>query len=249
MPVAVLLAVAEVALIVAGFRTGMPHLAVWVPALAGPALAAAAFFATAAATDGALRTFWRRVGAGMAAVEVAALSRTIDIVAMPYRTMPPISGRTLLLYVVAAALAITAMMRLPDGGRTWRQLATALLDVAVVAVTAGIAASQYLGWAVDRFGGRSLGLLRTCPVDAIKVDKSFVDGLNGTPQQEAIAVALAGIAETLGLRTVAEGVETAEQARRLYELGYRHAQGFHFARPLPPEAIDDLLEVGLRQAS
>lgn len=74
---------------------------------------------------------------------------------MPYGTMSPISARTLVLYVVAASLAISAMMRLPDGGRTWRQLATALLDVAVVTVTAGIAASQYLGWAVDRFAGRA----------------------------------------------------------------------------------------------
>ncbi len=97
--------------------------------------------------------------------------------------------------------------------------------------------------ALDDFGTghSSLGLLRTCPVDAIKVDKSFVDGLGGGPQQEAIAIALTGIADTMGLSTVAEGVETADQARRLHELGYRHAQGFHFARPMPPEAIDDLL--------
>ncbi|WP_285560224.1 putative bifunctional diguanylate cyclase/phosphodiesterase [Actinoplanes regularis] len=97
--------------------------------------------------------------------------------------------------------------------------------------------------ALDDFGTghSSLGLLRTCPVDAIKVDKSFVDGLNGTPQQEAIAIALTGIAQSMGLRTVAEGVETEAQARRLTELGYRHAQGFHFARPMPPAAIDDLL--------
>lgn len=74
-PVAVLLAVAEVALIVLGFRAGMPHLAVRVPALIGPALAAAAFLATATGTDGVLRTFWRRVAAAMAGVEVAASAR------------------------------------------------------------------------------------------------------------------------------------------------------------------------------
>src|SRR4029453_14624479 len=98
--------------------------------------------------------------------------------------------------------------------------------------------------ALDDFGTghSSLGLLRTCPVDVIKVDKSFVDGLGGTPQQEAIVTALTGIARTMGLRTVAEGVETAEQAQRLYELGYRYAQGFLFARPLPPSAIDAMLQ-------
>jgi len=45
----------------------------------------------------------------------------------------------------------------------------------------------------------------------------------------------------MGLRTVAEGVETAEQAQRLFELGYRRAQGFHFARPLPASGIGELL--------
>ncbi|MEV4350831.1 bifunctional diguanylate cyclase/phosphodiesterase [Actinoplanes sp. NPDC049596] len=97
--------------------------------------------------------------------------------------------------------------------------------------------------ALDDFGTghSSLGLLRTCPVDAIKVDKSFVDGLGGTPEQEAIVTALTGIADTMALRTVAEGVETAAQAARLHELGYHHAQGFHFARPLPPSAITELL--------
>jgi EAL domain-containing protein (putative c-di-GMP-specific phosphodiesterase class I) len=97
--------------------------------------------------------------------------------------------------------------------------------------------------ALDDFGTghSSLGLLRTCPVDVIKVDKSFVDGLGGTPQQEAIVTALTGIARTMGLRTVAEGVETAEQAQRLYELGYRYVQGFHFARPLPAAEIDTML--------
>jgi EAL domain-containing protein (putative c-di-GMP-specific phosphodiesterase class I) len=93
--------------------------------------------------------------------------------------------------------------------------------------------------ALDDFGTghSSLSLLRTCPVDTIKVDKSFVDGLNGTPEQEAIVTALTGIAATLHLGTVAEGVETAAQADRLAELGYRYAQGFHFARPMPPAGI------------
>ncbi|WP_197287025.1 putative bifunctional diguanylate cyclase/phosphodiesterase [Planomonospora sphaerica] len=99
--------------------------------------------------------------------------------------------------------------------------------------------------ALDDFGTghSSLGLLRTCPVDVLKVDKSFVDGVTGTAEQSAIATSLAQIARALRLRTVAEGVETEAQARRLYQLGYRLAQGFHFARPLPAEEIDDLLAV------
>ncbi|WP_176728529.1 putative bifunctional diguanylate cyclase/phosphodiesterase [Planobispora rosea] len=97
--------------------------------------------------------------------------------------------------------------------------------------------------ALDDFGTghSSLGLLRTCPVDVLKVDKSFVDGVTGTIEQAAIATSLAHIAQALRLRAVAEGVETAAQARRLYQLGYRLAQGFHFARPLSPEDVGSRL--------
>ncbi|WP_436530821.1 putative bifunctional diguanylate cyclase/phosphodiesterase [Actinoplanes sp. HUAS TT8] len=97
-----------------------------------------------------------------------------------------------------------------------------------------------VGIALDDFGTghSSLTLLRTCPVTTLKVDKSFIDELNGGPEQEAIAASLSGIASTLGLRAVAEGVETQDQADRLHVLGYRFAQGFHFARPLPAHDID-----------
>jgi diguanylate cyclase (GGDEF)-like protein len=97
-----------------------------------------------------------------------------------------------------------------------------------------------VGIALDDFGTghSSLTLLRTCPVTSLKVDKSFIDELNGSPQQEAIAASLSGIAHTLGLRAVAEGVETQDQADRLHALGYRYAQGFHFARPTPAAEIE-----------
>ncbi|MFC4043130.1 putative bifunctional diguanylate cyclase/phosphodiesterase [Dactylosporangium siamense] len=96
--------------------------------------------------------------------------------------------------------------------------------------------------ALDDFGTghSSLGLLRTCPVDVLKVDKSFVDGVTGTVEQEAIATSISEIAQALRLEAVAEGVETAEQASRLLELGYRLAQGFYFARPLPAAEIAPL---------
>jgi diguanylate cyclase (GGDEF)-like protein len=101
-----------------------------------------------------------------------------------------------------------------------------------------------VGLALDDFGTghSSLTLLRTCPVTTLKVDKSFIDDLNGTAEQEAIATSLITIASTLGLRAVAEGVETRDQADRLHALGYRYAQGFHFARPAPAAEIDAALE-------
>ena len=56
-----------------------------------------------------------------------------------------------------------------------------------------------------------------------------------------IARAVVELARVLGLDVVAEGVETAAQAGRLHALGYQHAQGFHFARPMPADEIDTLL--------
>ena len=100
--------------------------------------------------------------------------------------------------------------------------------------------------ALDDFGtGRSsLGLIRTCPVHILKLDRSFVaGGAGGTDQQTAVATAVLHIADALGLDAVAEGIETPEQADRLARLGYRLGQGYHLCRPLPPEEIDRLLSL------
>ncbi|HEX9999183.1 MAG TPA: bifunctional diguanylate cyclase/phosphodiesterase [Actinoplanes sp.] len=106
--------------------------------------------------------------------------------------------------------------------------------------------------ALDDFGTgqSSLSLLVDTPVRVLKVDKSFVDGVT-MPSSEAVIVdGLIGITDGLRIEAVAEGVETAEQADRLHEIGYQFAQGFHFARPMPPEDVALLLdqavaEVGL----
>jgi diguanylate cyclase (GGDEF)-like protein len=97
--------------------------------------------------------------------------------------------------------------------------------------------------ALDDFGTgqSSLGLLRTCPVDILKLDKSFVDGVTGTDRQAAVAAAIIQIAQALKLDAVAEGIETQAQAERLEQLGYRLGQGFLFARPLPAEEAGRLL--------
>ncbi|MEU4688936.1 bifunctional diguanylate cyclase/phosphodiesterase [Actinoplanes sp. NPDC023714] len=151
LPVAIAAAVAEVLLVVCGLRFRFSNLLVWAPAVIGPAMAVAGFM-TAAGSAGGQRVFWRRVAVAMAFVLAAAISQTIDVITMPFDGMPPLGSRTLLLYVTGTILAIAALLRLPGGGRSWRRLTTAVLDVAVVAVTAGIAASQYVGWFEDRFG-------------------------------------------------------------------------------------------------
>jgi EAL domain-containing protein (putative c-di-GMP-specific phosphodiesterase class I) len=93
--------------------------------------------------------------------------------------------------------------------------------------------------ALDDFGTgqSSLGLLRSCPVDILKLDKSFVDGIAVGTQQAAIASAVAGMAQALGLDAVAEGIENEAQAAFLVELGYRLGQGFHLAPPRPADEI------------
>jgi len=97
--------------------------------------------------------------------------------------------------------------------------------------------------ALDDFGTghSSLGLLRTCPVDVLKVDKSFVDSVGTDSDQTVIATSLIQIADGLRLQAIAEGVETAEQAAELLRLGYRFAQGYHFGRPMPAKALTDRL--------
>ena len=89
--------------------------------------------------------------------------------------------------------------------------------------------------AIDDFGTgySSLAYLRQMPIDAVKIDKSFVDGVAGTAEESAVARAILALAATLHLDTVAEGVEQPEQAEALAALGCHLAQGYHFSRPVP----------------
>ena len=166
-PVAVLLVVAESALIVLGTRVPLHRLLVWVPAIGGMIIVVLAFASTAGAATGTLRRFWRRLAAAMGVILAASVSQAIDITTLPYADMPPLGSRTLTLYVAGTLLAIVALLRLPGGGRSWRQLTTAVLDVAVVAVTAGVAFSEYLDWAVEEFGGRASAWWLTVATAAI----------------------------------------------------------------------------------
>jgi diguanylate cyclase (GGDEF)-like protein len=96
---------------------------------------------------------------------------------------------------------------------------------------------------IDDFGTgyASLSGLRQLPADVLKVDRSFVAGLGTGGQDRAIVSAVLGMADALGLVTIAEGVETPQQAAQLRAIGCRYAQGFHFARPLPPDRVEELL--------
>jgi EAL domain-containing protein (putative c-di-GMP-specific phosphodiesterase class I) len=87
---------------------------------------------------------------------------------------------------------------------------------------------------LDDFGTgyASLTHLKQFPVDAIKIDRSFVAGLGSDEGDQAIVSAIVGLGRTLGKQVIAEGVESREQAEWLGSIGCRLAQGFYFARPL-----------------
>lgn len=100
--------------------------------------------------------------------------------------------------------------------------------------------------AIDDFGtGYSvLSLLKSLPVDTLKIDKSFVEDLGVNAGDLAIVRAIIALAEAFGLELVAEGVETEIAARTLLKHGCHRAQGFLLSRPVPGEQMERLLAVG-----
>ena len=100
-----------------------------------------------------------------------------------------------------------------------------------------------VGLAIDDFGTgySSLDYLKRFPVDVIKIDRSFVNGLGPSPKDAAIIQTVIDLAEALDLEPIAEGIETAEQARQLWDMGCRVGQGYYFARPLPSDEVAELL--------
>jgi diguanylate cyclase (GGDEF)-like protein/PAS domain S-box-containing protein len=99
--------------------------------------------------------------------------------------------------------------------------------------------------AIDDFGTgySSLSYVQRYPIDMVKIDRSFVARLNGEPENAAIVQSIIGLARSLHLAVVGEGVETAEQLLQLRALGCDRGQGYHFAQPLPSEGMEALFNV------
>jgi len=106
--------------------------------------------------------------------------------------------------------------------------------------------------AIDDFGTgySSLTYLQRLPAEILKIDKSFIDNILEGPEEEALAHAIIRLGETLDLVTIAEGIETVQQASRLRQLGCPFGQGFFFARPMEPGAVTaHLLEQGVLRST
>ncbi|MBC7840730.1 MAG: EAL domain-containing protein [Gemmatimonadaceae bacterium] len=105
--------------------------------------------------------------------------------------------------------------------------------------------------AIDDFGTgySSLSYLHRFPVDVLKIDKSFVAGVHGGPGASALASAVVALGNSLGLRTVAEGIESEAQFEVLHALGCKFGQGYLFSHPLPPGDVMAYLTLHGQRAS
>jgi EAL domain-containing protein (putative c-di-GMP-specific phosphodiesterase class I) len=117
-------------------------------------------------------------------------------------------------------IEITETVAMQDAGRTLISLAKLRELGAVIAL--------------DDFGTgySSLSYLKRFPIDVIKIDRSFVAGLPGDPQDVALVTTLIAVAQQFGFRTLAEGIEASAQADWLRERGCAYGQGFAIARPM-----------------
>ena len=104
--------------------------------------------------------------------------------------------------------------------------------------------------AIDDFGTgySSLSYLQDLPVDVLKLDKLFVDGLGGAGRSRLLTRGILDLARALGKLVVAEGIEHAEQAERLQELGCTLGQGFLFSQPVGADVIEARLKEGSAEA-
>ncbi|MGH2734266.1 MAG: putative bifunctional diguanylate cyclase/phosphodiesterase, partial [Actinomycetota bacterium] len=99
--------------------------------------------------------------------------------------------------------------------------------------------------AIDDFGTgySSLSYLRRFPIDILKVDKSFVDGISEGGGDPALVHAVLKLGQALGVQTIVEGIELSEQRDLLLQLGCSHGQGYLYSAPVPPDEFASLLQV------
>jgi diguanylate cyclase (GGDEF)-like protein/PAS domain S-box-containing protein len=132
-----------------------------------------------------------------------------------------------------------------DPGRVHFEITEDALMADAATTTSTLAQLRQLGvrLALDDFGTghSSLAYLKQFPVEIVKIDRTFIEGLGRDPGDRAITAAIVDVARMLGLSTVAEGVERPDQAAELTALGCDLAQGFHFARPMAASELARVL--------
>ena len=121
------------------------------------------------------------------------------------------------------------------------EVTESVLVVDIVRLEAVMQSVRDLGvrMALDDFGTgfSSLLHLQGLPIDRLKVDRSFVSGLGSSDQDPTIVSTVVDLAHRLGLRVVAEGVETEAELQAVEEMGCDEAQGFLLGRPGPPSSL------------
>jgi len=91
-------------------------------------------------------------------------------------------------------------------------------------------------------GYSSLSYLKRFPIDIIKIDRSFISSLTTADSEDASIVrTIINLGKNLGLRVIAEGVETKEQLELLEKLGCEEYQGYYFSKPVPPSVFEEIL--------
>jgi diguanylate cyclase (GGDEF)-like protein/PAS domain S-box-containing protein len=171
-----------------------------------------------------------------------------DLSAEPLTVSVNLSGRQLeepsLVEDVAAALAQAGL----DPKLLTLEITESVLLRDVEAVIARLKALKELGvrLSIDDFGTgySSLSYLRQLPVDELKIDRSFVAGVDSGKGGLALVRSIVSLSQTMGLDTVAEGIEGVSQLDGLRSVGARLGQGYLFARPMEPRAIYEMLAGG-----
>lgn len=183
--------------------------------------------------------------------QIALWNAQLPVGRRPLTMAVNVSGRQLahpkLADEVAEALA---RHRVPARLLTLEITETAMLEESLICGEV-FARLQQLGvqLALDDFGTgySSLGHLRRFPVNVLKIDRMFVEGLEPGSGENAIVAAVTAMARALGITTVGEGIETVRQLEALVGLGCDEGQGFLLARPMEPEALaDEFLRRGSR---
>lgn len=126
------------------------------------------------------------------------------------------------------------------------EITESALVTSAATVTANLEQLRQIGVrvAIDDFGTgySSLSILADLPADTLKIDKRFVDRLTHDPRAPGLVRAVVELANTLGMTTVAEGVEDPTQAEALRDLGCQMLQGYLFAKPMPADEVTDFLQ-------